>query len=106
MLGQPASTLIVDLDQFLSAADRSWTKNVLGLLERYGPFNLAYLETVVRVADWRASGGRELPEPAVKIGETTVSMSPPKPRSLGDNESRPLQGLRCAYWRPLLVEQC
>jgi hypothetical protein len=27
----------------------------------YGPFVLAYLETPVGVADWRASGGRELP---------------------------------------------
>jgi len=24
-------------------------------------FVLAYLETLVRIADWRASGGRELP---------------------------------------------
>jgi CRISPR-associated endonuclease/helicase Cas3 len=36
---------------------------VLGLRDRYGPFVLAYLETLVRVADWRASGGRELPTP-------------------------------------------
>jgi hypothetical protein len=33
---------------------------VRGLLDRYGPFVLAYLETVVRIADWR-SGRRELP---------------------------------------------
>lgn len=58
-----ATTLIVDLDQFRPGVDRSWTKTVLGLVDRYGPFTLAYLETVVRVADWRASGGRELPEP-------------------------------------------
>jgi hypothetical protein len=34
---------------------------IVELLERYGPFVLACLETVVRIADWRASGGRELP---------------------------------------------
>jgi CRISPR-associated endonuclease/helicase Cas3 len=61
MLGQPASTLTVDLDQFELGDDRSWTKTVLGLRDRYGPFVLAYLEAVVRIADWRASGGRELP---------------------------------------------
>ena len=63
MLGQPAATLTVDLDQFQLGGDRSWTRTVLGLRDRYGPFVLAYLETLVRVADWRASGGKELPTP-------------------------------------------
>jgi CRISPR-associated endonuclease/helicase Cas3 len=62
LLGQPATTLTVDLDQFRLGGDKSWTRAVLGLLETYGPFRLAYLETLVRVADWRASGGRDLPE--------------------------------------------
>jgi CRISPR-associated endonuclease/helicase Cas3 len=62
MLGQPATTLTVDLDQFELGGERSWTSAVLALRERYGPFVLAYLETLVRIADWRASGGRELPE--------------------------------------------
>ncbi len=61
MLGQPATTLTVDLDQFRLDGDRSWTQTVLGLRDRYGPFVLAYLETIVRISDWRASGGRELP---------------------------------------------
>jgi CRISPR-associated endonuclease/helicase Cas3 len=61
MLGQPATTLLVDLGQFYPGPDRSWTGTVGGLLDKYGPFILAYLETVVRMADWRASGGRELP---------------------------------------------
>jgi len=61
MLGRPATTLTVDLNQFDPAGDPSWTRTVLGLRDRYGPFVLAYLETLVRVADWRASGGRELP---------------------------------------------
>jgi len=76
MLGQPAGTLTVDLGQFYPGGARSWTETILGLLGKYGPFTLAYLETVVRVADWRASGRREVPEPAFERGETTASMSP------------------------------
>ena len=55
MLGQPAAGLTVDLDQFTDGSGSSWTRTVLALLDRYGPFVLAYLETVVRIADWRAS---------------------------------------------------
>ncbi len=79
VLGGPATTLMVDLEQFRPGLDHSWTGTVLGLLDKYGPFVLAYLEAVVRVADWRASGGRELPGPVAKIGETTLSISPLKP---------------------------
>lgn len=34
---------------------RSWLQITLGLLEKYGPFKLAYLEAVIRAADSRAS---------------------------------------------------
>ncbi|MBL8481193.1 MAG: hypothetical protein JNJ60_03280 [Rhodocyclaceae bacterium] len=34
---------------------RGWTERVLGLLERHGPFGLAYLECLLRAADQRAS---------------------------------------------------
>lgn len=34
---------------------RSWTVRTLDLLEKFGPFRLAWLETLVRLADWRAS---------------------------------------------------
>lgn len=61
MLGHPQSTLTVDLDQFELGGDKSWTRTALSLRDRYGPFVLAYLETLVRIADWRASAGRELP---------------------------------------------
>ena len=59
VLGQPAARFTVDLDQFTLGGDRSWTRTALGLRDRYGPFVLAYLETVVRIADRRASAGME-----------------------------------------------
>ena len=34
---------------------RSWTERVLNLIERFGPFTLAWLETLLRAADQRAS---------------------------------------------------
>ena len=33
----------------------SWTERTRALLTRYGPFRLAWMETLVRLADWRAS---------------------------------------------------
>jgi CRISPR-associated endonuclease/helicase Cas3 len=81
VLGQPATTLTVDLGQFLPGGEHSWTRTVLALVHKYGPFSLAYLETVVRMADWRASGGWALPESTVNFGETSLSMSPLTPSS-------------------------
>jgi CRISPR-associated endonuclease/helicase Cas3 len=60
MLGQPATSLTVDLDQFSPDSARSWTSAVTALRDRFGPFTLAYLETLVRISDWRGSGAREL----------------------------------------------
>jgi CRISPR-associated endonuclease/helicase Cas3 len=39
---------------------RSWTARVLDLLDEHGPFRLAWLETLVRIADWRASAKEQL----------------------------------------------
>jgi CRISPR-associated endonuclease/helicase Cas3 len=38
----------------------SWTERSLKLLEDHGPFRLAWLETLVRLADWRASRAEQL----------------------------------------------
>lgn len=61
MLGLGSSWLTVDLSQFGDEPGGTWREMVTALLKRYGPFCLAYLEAVVRIADWRASGARELP---------------------------------------------
>ena len=47
----------VDLADFTLGGDSSWTRSALALLHEHGPFRLAYLETLVRVADWRSSAG-------------------------------------------------
>jgi CRISPR-associated endonuclease/helicase Cas3 len=39
----------------------SWTERVLNLLDDHGPFRLAWLETLVRLADWRASAEEQQP---------------------------------------------
>jgi CRISPR-associated endonuclease/helicase Cas3 len=57
MFGQPAGVLTEDVSLFV---DGKWHRTVDDLLGRYGPFLLAYLETLVRMADWRASAGRGL----------------------------------------------
>lgn len=38
----------------------SWRERTQGLLENLGPFRLAYLEALLRVADWRASRAEQL----------------------------------------------
>jgi CRISPR-associated endonuclease/helicase Cas3 len=38
----------------------SWTERSLKLLDEHGPFCLAWLETLVRLADWRASAAEQV----------------------------------------------
>jgi CRISPR-associated endonuclease/helicase Cas3 len=45
----------LDLSPMRLGGERSWTANALKLLARLGPFQLAYLETLLRAADVRAS---------------------------------------------------
>ncbi|MBS0600310.1 MAG: CRISPR-associated endonuclease Cas3'' [Proteobacteria bacterium] len=40
----------------------SWTARVQRLLALHGPFRLAWLETLVRIADWRASAQKQEPK--------------------------------------------
>ena len=42
-------------DGTVSLAVRSWTEQAVDLLEKYGPFRLAFLEALIRTADWQAS---------------------------------------------------
>lgn len=54
----PAS--VIDLGIFHAGRPDSWTPQVLALRDAFGPFRLAYLETLVRMADWRASANLPL----------------------------------------------
>lgn len=76
ILDGPAGRLTVDLEPFRLGGDRSWTRTARALRERYGPFVLAYLETLVRVADWRASADEDLAAdeetPSGEVADTEV----------------------------------
>jgi len=52
----PESALsLAPMDLGLTDGQPSWSERVLGLLDRYGPFRLAYLESLLCAADRRAS---------------------------------------------------
>jgi CRISPR-associated endonuclease/helicase Cas3 len=53
--GETCPATVLDLSPMLLGADRSWTAGALKLLAELGPFRLAYLETLLRAADVRAS---------------------------------------------------
>lgn len=55
-LAIPDTALALDVMELGGGATgRSWATRTRGLLERYGPFRFAFLEALVRIADWRAS---------------------------------------------------
>ncbi len=51
------------------ATGRSWATRTFELLDSYGPFRLAFLETLVRLADWRASEMEQAGGPPENGGE-------------------------------------
>lgn len=59
LLGNDVPESTVDLSMFSLGGMCSWTRTALELRDRFGPFRLAYLESLVRVADWRASAEME-----------------------------------------------
>ncbi len=52
--GGPLNLSIMELG-WDETTRESWTERTRDLLERFGPFRLAWMETIVRIADWRAS---------------------------------------------------
>ena len=57
-LGGALNLSVMELgEDVLSGA--SWTERTRSLLDRYGPFRLALLEALLRIADWRASATEE-----------------------------------------------
>lgn len=81
----PAVTLSLDLASMgYGDAGRSWTLRVGDLLQRYGPFSLAWLEALVRAADASASAAPgEKPDPDLD----GVQLEPVDPASLVEPSS-------------------
>jgi CRISPR-associated endonuclease/helicase Cas3 len=52
----PEATLALAEMELGGGGETSWTTAAIGLLDAYGPFKLAALEALVRIADWEASG--------------------------------------------------
>jgi CRISPR-associated endonuclease/helicase Cas3 len=79
---------------------RGWTERVLGLLNRHGPFALAWLEALIRAADQRASSDASLVDPALRadnphhgrLGDhptlAGVARSGETPPSLGEHSAQ------------------
>jgi CRISPR-associated endonuclease/helicase Cas3 len=60
-LSIPDTALALDVMELGGGATgRSWATRTQELLERYGPFRLAFLEALVRIADWRASDKEQM----------------------------------------------
>ena len=56
--GGPLSLAVMELGKHRETG-ASWTERTSHLLSQYGPFRLAWLEALVRIADWRASANEE-----------------------------------------------
>jgi CRISPR-associated endonuclease/helicase Cas3 len=57
----PETRLDLDIMQFGDSprCGASWSARTQRLLEEHGPFRLAWMEALLRIADWRASGKEE-----------------------------------------------
>jgi len=56
----PDTTLRLNVMRLgLGRSGPSWTERTRGLLSTHGPFRLAWLESLLRIADWRASAAEE-----------------------------------------------
>lgn len=53
--GTASTGFTLSLKALRFGAEYSWSERAGDLLEQYGPFTLAWLEAMVRIADWRAS---------------------------------------------------
>jgi len=70
-LSVPGTELRLDVMELGGGAKgQSWAARTHDLLERYGPFRLAFLEALVRIADWRAS---EVEQQDTAAGDATGS---------------------------------
>ena len=68
----PETVLTLDVMELgNSDAGASWTSRTQALLHEHGPFTLAWLETMVRIADWRASDS-----PSTTLANTDGANSP------------------------------
>lgn len=56
--GGPLTLSVMELGEHPETG-ASWTERTRNLLSQYGPFRLAWLESLVRIADWRASAKEE-----------------------------------------------
>lgn len=72
----PASQLRLDAAAtgLNSATGRGWTERVLDLLRRHGPFTLAYLESLLRAADQRASR-LQVADPLLRVNQVEGNYS-------------------------------
>jgi CRISPR-associated endonuclease/helicase Cas3 len=59
--GTELPAAVIDLAVFRAGRTDSWPDHVIDALTQLGPFRLAYLEAVVRMADWRASANLDIP---------------------------------------------